>query len=502
MSGSGLSTAAHATSVALDCADALREQGWDRVDTRPTFALSRTYVGQGTDLASRLSSLVPLAASAVLSATWGTDTIRLELRDDGQFTITESLHGDLRDTFSDDEMSTARDAFNGDVSAALRLEGEWRAEVNVDPARRLKGELPTTNWFVVEDSSGAASLISAVPWWELRSMIPDDRRTVIAVRTAPSDFMVSSERVTICRLSEVRDESASVIQGSTLDRRHVPALTPDPRSIHPTEVTATGIEALIRKALDEVTSAACWALMSTRTEVGGSEASLEYFGLQRQVWKLDKRGPQLDADEHAAVFSLWQRCNETLNPDRVLATRQVVSLFRETPWRHASDVDRASEPLFLALRSEATAEALRMHRDSRALALSVARQTAESTAALAKTAVERCLGVLLAIGGIIVAKSSDTLTDAQAADLRHLLGWFLIALAAWSALIEGRVVTLGTASFKNDLATFNELLSEADQQQILKMDGLKRARRQAVLTRVAVPLVYLGAAVAAFLVRG
>ena len=56
------------------------------------------------------------------------------------------------------------------------------------------------------------------------------------------------------------------------------------------------------------------------------------------------------------------------------------------------------------------------------MALSVAWQTAEATTGLGKSAVERALAVFAAVGTIIVAQTSSTLTPAQARDLRHLLG--------------------------------------------------------------------------------
>jgi hypothetical protein len=174
-----------------------------------------------------------------------------------------------------------------------------------------------------------------------------------------------------------------------------------------------------------------------------------------------------------------------------------VSLYRHEPWAYGEDVRRSSDPLFLALRSTATAEALRAQREARALALSVARQTANATTGLAKNTVERALAVFAGVGGIIIARTTKTLTLSQAADLRHLLGTFLLILVAWSFLLEGRPVTSAIDALSSDLATFSDLLTEPEQLAILNSKTVTRARHQAWTARIVVPLAYLAAAIVA-----
>jgi hypothetical protein len=202
------------------------------------------------------------------------------------------------------------------------------------------------------------------------------------------------------------------------------------------------------------------------------------------------------------VFDLWHSVATSAGPDRLLAIRQVVSIYREAPWSHAADVARSADSLFVALRADAVAEAFRSQRDARALALTVARQTAEATTGLAKNAVERSLAVFAAVGGIIVARTAKTLTDNQAADLRRLLCVYLLLLVPWSYLLEGRAVTMAIGALKRDLATFSELVPASEQAAILATDTVQRARSHAWVARIVVPLAYAAAALVALIVHG
>lgn len=284
-----------------------------------------------------------------------------------------------------------------------------------------------------------------------------------------------------------------------LPRPSVRSPGPDPRLLIPLQSSSSSDEgAAICGALDRAAAACCWSELASDVHVEDARASLEYFGLQRQSWTLDAVGPVLTQSEAAAVYELWRSCLVNDNPDRILAVRQIISLFREPPWNKASDIDRASEPLYVAMRSDASAEGLRTLREAWALAMSVARETAESTSALTKSTLERSIAALASIAAIIVTRSTKTLTLSQATNLRHLLGIGLFALVPWSFFIEGRSLTQGIESFKVDLPQFSELLTEKDCRDILSAQTYTRVSSHAWLVRIVVPLVYLGLGAMAF----
>ena len=250
-------------------------------------------------------------------------------------------------------------------------------------------------------------------------------------------------------------------------------------------------------------AAAAWAWLATAVELHDRQsATLEFFGLQRTRHDLQSSGPDINVKQCRASYELWRWATSSDSPDQLLAARQVISLYRDAPpWPQASDIQLAAEPVFVALRSDATAEAFRMQRETRALALTVARETADATIGLAKGAVERCIAALAGIGGVIIAHTTHALTDSQASKLRLLIGVFLIIMTGWSTLIEGPPVSVAIDSLSKDINTLGELLSAGQRQQALDLQTFKRARRQSRVVRVAVPVAYAASAIAAFTLR-
>jgi hypothetical protein len=501
------------TRTSLDAAEDLVLAGWTRQETVPTFTLVMETEGvNGEALGAAVDVVRPLLTAAKLVANWGSDFLTLEQAESGMrpLVLTDHAHGTLQATFDTDDLPDAEAAFNGDAAAALRLNATWHAELNIDPGRCLSAADPRSHWLAVSSTISADELLRSRPWWELKPLVQPDKPLVVAIHDVNSDIDVRTTALRICALSLLApgvnvDSGTAPGPGPQAEwvTRTAPPGMPTPEALHPSSVAGQddAVEGVVR-TLQQQTTACCWALLATNVVIQGRVARAEFFGLQRQEWPLDALGPELTSDQHEAAFRLWRTCVEGGTPDRLLATRQVVSLYRHAPWAYAEDVIDASEPLFLALRSTATAEALRAQRDARALALSVARQTADATTGLAKNAVERALAVFAAVGGIIVARTSNTLTVAQADGLRHLLAIYLLILVVWSFLLEGRPVTSAIDALTSDLADFSDLLTEREQRSILASKTVTQAKSQAWAARIVVPLAYLGAAIVALTLRG
>ncbi|GAC1373550.1 MAG: hypothetical protein NVSMB4_00180 [Acidimicrobiales bacterium] len=500
-----------ATRAALDAADGLVAAGWTRQDTLPTFSVSiETEEVAGDALSAAVDELRPLLIAATLVARWGSDFLTLECAASGTrpLLVTGQSHGTLQATFSNDDLPVAEAAFNGDVAAALRLVATWHAVLNVDPARCLSSSDPSRHWLVLPDVASVQELVGTRPWWELKPLVQPGRPLVVAIRDAKSDIDIRTKTQRICSLSLVAPGANAELEPSTISvgqwsMQAAPPGTPSPDAIHPYSFAGQDAElpSLLRTLRRQAT-ACCWALLATSVTIQGNEAQAEFFGLQRQAWTLPAGGPDLTPEAHEAAYELWRTCIDGALPDRLLAARQVVSLYRQAPWASAADVLRSSEPLFLALRSTATAEALRAQREARALAMSVARQTAEATTGLAKNAVERALAVFAAMGAIIVARTSSTLTATQATSLRHLLAIYLLILVPWSFILEGRPVTAAIGALRVDLASFSDLLTDSEQSAILRTETVQRSQQQAWAARCVVPLAYLAAAIVALTLRG
>ena len=497
--------AVRTTIARLAALDRLISAGWKAATHTSTVTLTTTVLGSAEPVRAALAELQPLPRHAKLTARWGSDVLHLEAPNGTSLVVTDSTHGDLRDSFDDDVLTSARQAFAGDASAALQLIADWTVEFTIDTAAVLAAVRPEERWVVLNDVTSLETVVGGVPWWELRRLLQPGPALTVAIRHADPNLRVATRDLVVSSLSQLPIAVAGRALGSSGSaQRHesLPGL-PDPAALHPNFVDGERDEAdRVVMLLHQRTTAAAWALLASSVTISGDQAELEFFGLQRQSWTLDRNGPSLTREAHSAAFDLWESVVSAGSPDRVLAVRQVVSIYREAPWGHAADVGRSAEALFVALRTDAIGEAFRSQREARALALSVARQTAEATTALAKSAVERALAVFAAIGAIIVARTTKTLTADQAASLRQLLGTFLVVLVPWSFLLEGRPVTMAIGSLKRDLTTFSDLVPASEQAAILQTETVRRARSQAWIARVVVPLAYAAAAIIAFRLRG
>ena len=478
--------------------------------------IALTLMGSGDDpriLSGLLKQLDSVLVDARLVGRWPNHELELQYVDGG-FAVAEASPGDLNTAFEGIDLDAAQDAWGGDVESALTLAGSWIATGHVDPARLLQRADIERRWYVLLSVDSLVTLLAERPWWELSGLLEASEMVVIVVADAPQTLDVRTARLRIRALAADLSsplhalETASQAAAGALRMTAIrPALDiPGPSTIAPSPdrepVPESGDHELYAQ-LWRRCAAVSWAWLATTVEVdNGQSATLEFFGLQRTRHDLLWNGPDIDVQQCRASYDLWRWVTSGDGPDQLLAARQVISLYRDVPpWRNASDIQRAAEPVFVALRSDATAEAFRMQREARALALTVARETADAAVGLAKGAVERCLAGLAGIGGVIVAQTSSAVTDSQAAKLRLLIAVFLFIMTGWSVLIEGPATTIGIDSLPADMGKLGELLSERQQQEVLDLTTLRRARRQSTIVRVAVPLAYLVAAVVALTVH-
>jgi hypothetical protein len=497
--------AARLTSATLGAIDELTTGGWLREDFLTTFRLTAGRDGTGVQLSGQLLSIHPLLRSGTLRWQSGEGFIEFRVSDQGTLEFAEQSALDLQNIFSDDEMGTGRKAFQGDLEAAITLSGRWTAVADIEPAQAMRAANDVFRWVVLRDAAAVSRLLFSQPWWDLAALVQHERPLIILIQSAGSDLRVWTQSVLAATLDEITLEEVNGYH-LTLDLPQMmpnlaPATAPDPRVLIPLGTRGSSTEmTTIARSLRQPAAACCWAELASKVYVEEDRAILEFFGLRREEWSMPASGADLEDQEITALFTLWRASTSSENPDRLLAVRQVVSLQTEAPWHKAADIDSASQPLYTAMRSEASGEALRTQREARALALSVARDTADSTLALAKSTVERTIAIFLSIGAVIVAETTKALTSSQASDLRTLLACILFALAPWSFLIEGRAITTPTAAFPDDLKTFSSLLSVSDRTEILATEGFVRARQQAWIARIAVPTAYIVAGILTLLV--
>lgn len=493
--------AVETTRVVLDNVDRMIARGWALDVHLPTFTLRR----QADDpalLAADLRMIASVVTDGRLRGEWANGLyLELQLVDDG-YVLSDSAGGELEEFFPEETLGDAQQAWNGDADAALRLRGTWNATIGVDPACCLDAAVTGWKVYVVSDLATAATFLNR-PWWRLGELLNSMTPVLILTWRDQEDYEIRTGMLAIQPFSSTIPESTQP-PASAPARPTIPEI-PDPRSVAPTEIVgAQTYVAPIATRLWNLCAASAWGWLATTVTIDEAQqvARLQYFGLQRVEHTMPADGPDALSEEHCRdAYELWRWAAETEGPDRLLAVRQIISLYRDVPWGRGEDVRLAAEPVFLSLRSDVIAEGFKAQREARAVALTVARQTAEATTGLSKGAVERCLAALAATGGIVIAKTSATLTASQAADLRMLLAVFLLILAGWSTLIEGPAVTVGLRGLRDDVAALSPLLPEAEQRAILNLSSVKRAKRHALRVRIAVPVAYVAAAIAAALVR-
>jgi hypothetical protein len=232
----------------------------------------------------------------------------------------------------------------------------------------------------------------------------------------------------------------------------------------------------------------------TEPEPTGDAAQLEFFGYRRRNYRLGSAGYVSTEGQRAIQVYSWATAETS--PDRILAIRQVVSLYEadELP-RSPEDVVRAAEPLYQALRAGEVAAVLESQRQTRSIAVEAARGSADAAQEAAKSAAERTIASLAAVAGVAVANASSVVSVATARGLAVGIIALFTFLAIWTIVVEGPGMCAPINSFKSDLSVIGHLLSQADQTEVLKMRALSTAEHAVIRVRIAAPLVYVAGAV-------
>ena len=475
--------------------------GWTLTKHATTIRVFAT--GDPEHLLPCIQDLAPVAIDARLLGDFGGLSLTIEVNRAGQALVTDRTPGDLSTVFSGAKLDAARDAWEGDLPSALSLDGEWSASLELDLALLLRASDESRLWYILFDQDDAQSLLEASPFWELRPLVSSDRPLVILIVNAARNLRVQTATM---QIQALQVDPLQLIEVTEIPRKApltpVPGL-PDPRCLAPLYVEPSA-DSPLAACLWRLSAAACWVWLATdaRPTADNGGIDVEYFGLQRVSHEIGAAGPGVSETHARAALDLWRWATQVTATDQLLAARQVLSLYRDSPpWDRADDVKRASESVFLALRGDAVAEAFKARREARTLALTVGRQTGEATVALARGAVERCLASLLAIGGVIIARSTNALSQAQADKLHMLLGVALFLLAFWSIFVEGPPVTAAIRGLRRDLDTFSDLLTIADCDAVVSLTSLRMAGSQAKRARWLVPTAYSAAGIAALLIH-
>ncbi|HEU5001171.1 MAG TPA: hypothetical protein VFW71_00110 [Actinomycetota bacterium] len=418
---------------------------------------------------------------------------------DGELAFVGQPLGDPEATFQGNELRMAQRAWEGNLDAALSLEGTWDGTLAVNLGLPLQEIDPSFAWRSARTLKVVVEAWKTYPWWRSQEIISDEGKPlVIVVLTAgnielftPAFAVLSADRISGFAppsgpLSLRRQQLAASAAPQ------LPANLPLPEELIPVKsVGASGLQEMLVAWAE----ACAWTWLSNtmRLPTNGMEfADLEFFGYQRRVFHLNANGYKADA---SSATNLYTWATAEIAPDRVLAVRQVVSLADgpQLPAR-PGDVIAAAAPLYQALREGAMSVVLESQRQVRTIAVDAARQSAEAALAAAKSTAERTIASLGAVAGIAVAQSTTKLSVGDARWITIGISLIFVFLAFWSIAVEGPAMKSPLDSFKTDIPVLGRLLPEEDRREVLNLEARVQAYNAVCRVRVAVPFVYfLGA---------
>jgi hypothetical protein len=269
--------------------------------------------------------------------------------------------------------------------------------------------------------------------------------------------------------------------------------TPSPSEIVPLEPRTTqGPFEEVAEPLAAGFVASAWHRIASDVDPEGTTA--DFLGFKRVRLKLSL-SQRFDDETVIASDALYRWAFQDPSPDRILAIRQVASLYEDsTAVTRPRDVLDSAEVVFIGLRSEAVAEALKTTRDAHAHAVDAVRQTISAVQGLAKSATERTLASLVAVGAVVAANATKVLANDVGRNLLLVVAAFLVLLALFSLLIEGPLLSLPLAKLNDDLRSSYSTLSDTQRARVLALPSIAATRRRVLVLRISALVVYLGLA--------
>jgi hypothetical protein len=503
-SGSSLASALTRVAEITAAIGELESDGWSVKDEfRACSATISTPGSAGVPGWETLDALTDVA-DLELAFHHGPASFELGRRGTGELEFSAGPLGEPDAVFVGSELVQAQEAWAGKVAAATSLVGDWVARLTVDLAAPLAALRGDVSWRAVRRATVLEQTIAAYPWWRIREIVEDHERPVAVIVTGETDLDLRTPAFAVVSADLVQANDLRLSTFATRRRslqrlaaNHIPPGVVVPEQLD-FEDDKRGGDAPFLTLLRKFADASAWAWLSNETSVAedATPATLEFFGYRRRFFMIGRNGFAAKEQRPLDLYA-WATAEES--PDRILAIRQVISLYEgDTLPDKPQDVIRAAEPLYLALRASEVAAVLESQRQARAIAVDAARESAATAQSAAKSAAERTIASLAAVAGIVVANATAGLSahDARAFSIGIIaLFGFLVA---WTAVVEGPTMGAPLSSFAADIDVIARLIGPEERAAILKMAALAKASRAVWRTRIAAPLVYLAGAVITF----
>lgn len=482
-----------------DFIDSHTRTGWSvQSTTEQAVLVSHEFsdYGQALETARECSSI---GAVVRLLGRYNDAQLAVDVDSTGSSAVLNNGDVDFQGNFAPSAVSAARAVWQGALTRVDELgAGIWTCQVDLDLVE--EGQTDDVDYRLLVDIGDLEQLFTQMPYWTWKEVFGSTNRAFLVGNLA-ADYLATSSTL------------IAGIEASTrfpLGDQRVPAFrfrdpplleAPDPAAVFPRHWSSPGMDAMA-ESLWRASVALSWcAFASSIDRQDGDALRAEFFGFQRTVHVIPKGGPAVSYESARDSLELFEWAGRDSLTDHAIAVRQVASLQQSAaPWTLSADIKMAAEPVFIALRSDAVADVLKSRRELQSTVTSIAMGVAEHSASLARTAVERAVGVLLSLAAVVVSESLNVITVPLAETLRSFLAVVLFALACWTFFVEGPFVTRPIQSFRADLNVLASLLTAEDRDQISTLNTIRSAQRLAWRTRIAVAAVMLVISLVAVLI--
>jgi hypothetical protein len=467
----------------------LRAENWSVTDGLAGAVLESPTLDSHQPLLDVLNLLHGLVIDARITGSRPGGQCVLHYRE-GELSVARRPDGTPRSMFDElAEQEIAERLWAGEARAAFELTWAWSARAEVSLGDLVTSPPSHVDVRVAIFSTTICETIASTPFWRLGELLsaPGDRRVFLAL-----DGPATATHLGSLTLAGPDLKIADV--PPAIDWQTNPELISElPQLPRPSALTRLDPGSQVDAAWEELVTvlratagAAAWCELATDVRIKDQGVQLTFRGFRRITLTLT---PPADPE---GVLSLHGWATAESSPDRLLAIQQVASLQEANQLLdQAGDLRGSAEIVYSGLRTQAVAEAVRGYREANAAALDTVRQTLKSVQELTKNATDRGFAALVAVGAVLIANGTRSLSTTVGRDLLLLVAAFLIFLAIWSLLIEGPLVAAPLDSLKADLRRAAPLVTEAQIDELLTASAISNVRRRANLVRVLIPCFHL-----------
>ncbi|HEX5403173.1 MAG TPA: hypothetical protein VFX16_12805 [Pseudonocardiaceae bacterium] len=472
----------------------LTEQGWNVQDAVNDVRLMRTV----NDLATALSELLPLSnLTSNVDAVGEIGGYKLRLTvTSGEMEVVSLPEVDPHDLFDEErDLENALRAWERDAAAAQRLPMTWHIVAFLSFNSLVPRD---ANWdlrIAVEIETILAKFRSASTLTLSRLVSQQGRRRVyLSLRGA----------ATACHLGAI-----SLVTLGGADQLVIPEVIPrlpgegilasdehpvvGPRSLLPIEADGQPSPEWrpVVTRCEAAAAALIWIELASTAVLSEDRTTVEFLGFKRVNLVLPELA-SFQPREVVETFGLHAWVFQEASPDRLLAVRQVVSLYDSNDaFGNAGDIQASAETIYIGLRSDAVAEVVKSSREAYGQANDSVRQAMKSSQDLIKGTIERFLAGLIATGAVIVADASKDLPDHVTRVLLLLIAGFFGILAIVSILVEGPILSLQVKHLASDLHDGVPLLTERQRDAVVNGASIRATRFRIKIIRVVIPSIYI-----------